>query len=65
VGLPEKTPLVFPEKGDGPKSQKGLPEHPALSSVYEFGRVSYDQRAGRSLEGESQDYQKQNGFRDL
>jgi hypothetical protein len=25
-GLREKTPLNFPEKGDGPKSQKGLPD---------------------------------------
>src|SRR3989338_4264239 len=30
-GLREKTRLNFPEKGDGPKSQKGLPEHPVLT----------------------------------
>jgi hypothetical protein len=36
-----------------------------LSLVYEFGRISYDQRAGRSLEGKSQDDQKQNVFRGL
>ena len=52
-GLPEKTPLIFPEKRDGPKSQKGLPEHPALSLVHDFRRISYDQRAGRSLEAKS------------
>jgi len=25
-GLREKTPLNFPQKGDGPKSQKGVPD---------------------------------------